>query len=185
MNLYDDSKIISPQRAYDIVENLIKKNIKPDPGELREALNTLRGLTHGQEMRYQINSSIICEDSDFKQFGVVRDVEGKIFPKHGEGIIIGDWSRSPVDCCIHMNLSEHVRAQWDRAVKMHEELSRRRHEGLSLAVTITKTGKSKKIHDSKSLPEPLPEPVGPSEDTIKMQKLGNMLTDLKNRFKTE
>ena len=71
--------------------------------------------------------SLILEDSDHSTFGLVKDTQGDLTWKSGEGLLVGQWSRSPLNGCYHLWLEKSVdalhdeRLQWWRRVIAERE----------------------------------------------------------------
>lgn len=57
--------------------------------------------------------SLVLEDSDHSNFGLVKDTEGNITWRPGEGLIVGQWSKSPIDNCYHLWLEKSVDVMCD------------------------------------------------------------------------
>lgn len=109
-----------------------------------------------RKLDYQVKAHVVLEDSNTKTWGLVRDAEGQVSPKHGEGPVVGTWSKSPIDSCYHAFLETTIMALVDRATQRHAELAAKRAQG-----DLIPAGRPK----SRARPREAPAPDVPSEVT--------------------
>ena len=105
---------------------------------VQEALNE-RQLAK-LKTQYHTKVMLTLEDSGKENWGVVRDMSGKLFDPIDTAQIIGTWSRAPYDNLIHVSLTTPLQALSDRAVLIWTEISERR----KLEKTTTVGGTRKK-----------------------------------------
>ncbi len=91
---------------------------------VQEALNE-RQLAK-LKTQYHTKVMLTLEDSGKENWGVVRDMSGKLFDPIDTAQIIGTWSRAPYDNLIHVSLTTPLQALSDRAVLIWTEISERR-----------------------------------------------------------
>lgn len=115
-----------------------------------------------KELEYQAKAHIVLEDSDTETWGVVRDTEGVLDRKPGDGPVIGSWSKSPVDNCYHAFLQTPIMALADKATQKYVELAAKRVQGY-----VAPTRRSK--------PREALVPDVPSEATV---AIGNLRKNL-------
>lgn len=66
---------------------------------------------------YKSKAHIALEDSDNETWGMAKDTEGSFIWETGKGVLVGQWSRSPVDGLIHVFLETPVQALVDKATQ--------------------------------------------------------------------
>lgn len=79
---------------------------------------------------YQVKASLILEDSNKETWGLVKFLGNTIFPKPGEGELVGTWSKAAIDGYYYVFLETPIMALVDKATQLHAELVRKRNEGL-------------------------------------------------------
>ncbi len=86
-----------------------------------------------QKLEYQVKAYLVLEDSDKFTWGAVRDTEGNLDRKKGEGELVGNWSKSPIDGCYHISLETSIMALVDKATQRFADLAMKRREGVEPA----------------------------------------------------
>ena len=78
--------------------------------------------------------SIVLEDSDIKDSGLIRETEGLLDWEPGQGLIVGTWTKG-IDNRYYLWLEKSVDAMCDERLKWwierHEELDRQFQESIS------------------------------------------------------
>lgn len=117
------------------------------------------------KLEYQVNAHITLEDSDTQTWGMVKDTEDNFLWKPGEGILVGKWSRSPVDGLIHVFLETPLMALVDKATQRFAEYAERRRTTSSAPKTRSKSSRTPKV-----------EPVAiPAEELTTINNLRKLL----------
>lgn len=134
-----------------------------EPEQEQEELEPVR-TSPLMPLSYQVNAHIALEDSDTQTWGMAKDTEGSFTWKTGEGVIVGKWSRSPVDGLIHLFLETPIMALVDKATQRFAEYAEMRRE----KAVSPKSGRTR----TPKVPAPAP---APSEELITISNLRKLL----------
>lgn len=89
---------------------------------------------------YKVKAHIALEDTDTHDWGLVKDTEGDICWKSGEGQLIGTWSRSPSDGLIHICLETTITALVDKATLQFAKYAEKRRTEIAAPRTRSSRG---------------------------------------------
>jgi len=103
----------TPSHAYDLIANDIQH---PDDPHIREALSFFKAMSLASDVTIQPKITLVCENSDSQQFGIVRDTEGHLDWKPGDGLAVGEYMTTPHDNHIHLQITTPIQALYDKAV---------------------------------------------------------------------
>lgn len=90
--------------------------------------------TEKEEMSldYQVKAHLVLEDSDRETWGLARFIKGTFF-ELGQGEVVGTWSKAAFDGRYHISLETSIMALVDKATQLHDDLVRKRREGVQRA----------------------------------------------------
>lgn len=97
---------------------------------------------------YKVRAHLALEDTDTHDWGLVKDTEGNICWKRGEGQLVGTWSRSPSDGLIHICLETTIMALVDKATLQFAKYAEKRRTEIA----------APKARSSRGPRAPKPEP---------------------------
>jgi len=114
------------------------------------------------KLEYQVKAHVALEDSDKETWGMVKDTEGNFIWETGQGALVGQWSRSPVDGLIHVFLETPIQALVDKATQQFAKYAETRR-------TQKIEAPGHKTRKARTPKEPEPEPQ--SENLAKIDSL--------------
>lgn len=79
-------------------------------------------------LSYETKAHVVLEDSKKETWGIAKFIEGP-FHDTDRGVVVGTWSKSPVDNNYHIFLESPIRALQDKATQHHLELVKKREAG--------------------------------------------------------
>jgi len=147
--------------------------------EVSRSLTARQLETLGKQLvkpEYKIKVYMVLVDSDKHDWGIVEDTLNDILWVPGKGQIIGTWSRTKLDNCIHISMCSSIDALVDNSIQTFAQYAEeRRQKAAGVARAPRKSAKSAKSPKSasagESSQEQLPAPVISLDEQLKFNSL--------------
>lgn len=122
------------------------------------------------KFEYKYKANVTLEDSDKEEYGVVRDTTGIFDFTHGQGDVVGTWTRSRVDNLIRVSLLPSIEALYDKAVRTWQNYAEERKIAKEIKASGGRVAGKRKTKLTVNVEAPEPVKL-PDEEKIKFNDM--------------